>query len=69
MTEVTKAELDELRKQTPPIPHNAQLIEFLSIIHGAARVARLRIQDGRAREAMALFEHSLAQEIEKRKKP
>jgi hypothetical protein len=36
-------------------------------VHSAARVARLRIQDGRAREAMALFEHSLAQEIEKRK--
>lgn len=38
--------------------------EVLNLVHSAARAARLRIVDGRAREAMAIFEHELHYRIE-----
>lgn len=43
---------------TSPAPH-IDTAGILNLIHSAAKAARLRIVDGRAREAMALFEHEL----------
>jgi hypothetical protein len=39
-------------------------LDTLSIIRDSARSARLRIIDGRAKEAMAIFEHELNVRIE-----
>lgn len=50
----------EAAQTTPRIEAEA----ILRLVHSAAKSARLRIVDGRAREAMAIFEHELHYRIE-----